>query len=164
MTVLGTSDLCSGTLEAPHTTRAKGTMDHHSTTRVVRRRTPRAVLAALLSAGVLLAVPAAQAKDADPAPVIEDCRKSSEVKLKAEDDGGGVIKVSASVFSEDDDTWDWRLKHNDEVSYKGTVKAKDADRSFRIIRDMADFSGTDEIGFRAQNNATGEVCSVSIQY
>ena len=137
-------------------------MDHRSTTGVVRRRAPRAVLAGLLAGGVLLGIPAAQADD--PPPALEECRKSSEVKLKAEDDGGGIIKVSASVFSEDDDTWDWKMKHNDEVSYKGTVKAKDADRSFRIIRNMADFSGTDDIGFRAQNNVTGEVCSVSLSY
>jgi hypothetical protein len=139
-------------------------MDPHSTTGVVRRRAPRSILAGLLASAVLLAVPAAQAKDDDPPPKTVDCRKTSEVKLKAEDDGGGVIKVTASVFSEDDDTWDWKLKHNDDVSYKGTVKAKDADRSFRIVRDMADFSGTDDIAFRAQNNATGEVCSVAVQY
>ena len=139
-------------------------MDPHSTTGVVRRRAPRSILAAVLAASVLVLAPSAQARDDDPPPKVVDCRKTSDVKLKAEDAGGGVIQVAASVFSEDDDTWDWKLKHNDDVSYKGTVKAKDADRSFRIVRNMADFSGTDEIGFRAQNNATGEVCSVSLSY
>lgn len=146
-------------------------MDHHSTTGVVRRRAPRAVttgplaglFTGLLVGAVLLGVPAAHASDATHKKTI-DCRETSEVKLKAEPQGSGVITVTASVFSEDDDTWDWKLKHNDELSAKGTVKAKDADRSFRIIRDMADFAGTDDIGFRAENNATGEVCSVSIQY
>lgn len=142
----------------------KGTMDHRSTTRVVHSRAPRLLLGLLLGSSMVLVGPGAAAKDDDPPPAFENCRKSSEVKLKAEDDGGGVIKVSASVFSEDDDIWDWKMKHNGEVSYKGTVKAKDADRSFRIIRDMADFAGSDDIGFRAQNNATGEVCSISILY
>lgn len=138
-------------------------MDPRNTTGVVRRRASRSILAGLLAGAVLLAVPAAQARD-DVEKNVNDCKNTSSVKLKAEDAGGGVIQVSASVFSEDDDTWDWKMKHNDDVSYKGTVKAKDADRSFRIIRDMADFAGADDIGFRAQNNATGEVCSVSVVY
>lgn len=139
-------------------------MDHRSTTGVVPRRAPRAVLAGLLAGAVLMAMPSAQARDDDSVQEKKPCRETSDVKLKAEDAGGGVIQVSASVFSEDDDTWDWRMKHNDEPTYKGTVKAKDADRSFRIVRDMADFAGVDDIAFRAQNNATGEVCSVSIEY
>ena len=68
------------------------------------------------------------------------------------------------VFSEDDDVWEWKLKHNDDVSAKGTVKARDADRSFRIIRDMVDFSGTDDIDFRGENTVTGEVCRASVEY
>ena len=139
-------------------------MDPHSTTGVVRRRAPRSILAGLLASAVLLAVPAAQARDADVEKNTNPCKDTSSVKLKAEDDGGGIIRVSASVFSEDDDTWEWRLKHNDDLSAKGTVKAKDADRSFRIVRDMADFAGLDDISFRAQNSATGEVCAVSVLY
>lgn len=138
-------------------------MDPHSTTGVVRRRAPRSILAGLVATALLALAPAAHAKD-DVEKNVNDCKDTSSVKLKAVDAGGGIIEVSASVFSQDDDTWDWRLKHNDDVSYKGTVKAKDADRSFRIVRDMADFSGTDDIAFRAQNNATGEVCSVAVQY
>jgi hypothetical protein len=138
-------------------------MDPHSTTGVVRRGAPRSILAGLVAASLLVLAPSAQARD-DVEKNVNDCKDTSSVKLKAVDAGGGIIEVSASVFSQDDDTWDWRLKHNDEVSYKGTVKAKDADRSFRIVRDMADFSGTDDIAFRAQNNATGEVCSVAVQY
>lgn len=139
-------------------------MDHHSTTDVVHRRAPRAVLAGLLASAVLLAVPAAQATDDDITKKTVDCKETSSVRLKAEPEGSGIIKVTAVVFSEDDDTWDWKLKHNDDASAKGTVKAKDADRSFKIIRDMADFNGVDFIDFRAENNATGEVCSIGIEY
>jgi len=138
-------------------------MDHRSTTRVAPRRAPRIVGALVLAASMVLSGPGATAKD-DFEVAKEPCRKTSDVKLRAEDAGSGVIQVSASVFSEDDDTWDWKLKHNGDVSYKGTVKAKDADRSFRIVKEMADFSGLDDIAFRAQNNATGEVCSLSVSY
>jgi hypothetical protein len=138
-------------------------MDHRSTTFVVRRRAPRLVTVLLLALSLGLSGPAAQArKDTEVAK--ESCKATSDVKLKAEPDGTGVIKVIAVVFSEDDDVWDWRLKRNDEVSAKGSVKAKDADRSFRIIRTMVDPPGTDDIGFRAQNTATGEVCSIVVPY
>lgn len=140
-------------------------MDHRSTRRTGSRRTSRAVLGLLVACSLVLAGPSAFAKKRDDVVKETDsCKRTSDVKLKAVDAGSGIIQVSGSVFSEDDDTWDWKLKHNGEVSYRGTVKAKDADRSFRIIREMADFSGVDDIGFRAQNNVTGEVCSLVVQY
>ncbi len=140
-------------------------MDHRSTTHVVRRRAPRLVAGLLLAVSMVLAGPSAVAKKDDSlVKDVDTCKKSSVVKLRAVDAGNGIIQVSASVFSEDDDTWDWRMRHNGDLSYKGTVKAKDADRSFRIVREMADFSGLDEISFRAQNNATNEVCSLAIEY
>ena len=139
-------------------------MDPHSTTGVVRRRAPRSILAGLLASAVLLAVPAAQARETDPVQDKDQCRETSEVKLKIEPESTGVIQVTGVVFSDDSDTWDWRMKHNDDNSAKGTVKAKDADKSFKIVRDMADFSGPDEIEFRAQNNATGEVCKKVLTY
>ena len=143
----------------------KGTMDHRSTTRAVHSRAPRILAGLLLAVSMVLAGPSATAKkDTEVAKDIDDCKKTSDVKLKAEPDGTGVITVTAVVFSQDDDVWDWRLKRNDEVSAKGSVKAKDADRSFRIIRSMVDPAGTDDIGFRAQNTATGEVCSIVVPY
>lgn len=145
-------------------TSLKGTMDHRSTANVVHRRASRVLLGLGLAVSMGLAGPNAFARKDYAEVAKESCKRTSEVKLKAEDAGSGVILVSASVFSEDDDTWDWKLKHNGDVSYKGTVKAKNADRSFRIVKEMADFSGIDDIGFRAQNNATGEVCSLVVSY
>ena len=140
-------------------------MDHRSTTRVVHSRAPRILAGLLLALSMVLAGPSAMArKNSDVVKDVDSCKKTSDVKLRAADAGNGVIQVSGSVFSEDDDTWDWKLRHNGDLSYKGTVKAKDADRSFRIVREMADFSGVDDIAFRAQNNVTGEVCSLAIAY
>lgn len=140
-------------------------MDHRSTPRTGRSRAPRALLGLVLASSLVLAGPSAVAKKKDDVEKdVRDCRATSWVKLKAEPDGSGLIKVIAVVFSEDDDMWDWKLKHNDDASAKGSVKAKDADRSFRIIRDMADFSGVDYIDFRGQNRATGEVCKASVEY
>lgn len=140
----------------------KGTMDHRSTTRAVHSRAPRLLLAVLLGATSLMVMPGAGARDGKPEKEI--CKDSSLVKLKAEPDDPGFMKATAVVFSQDDDVWDWRMRRNDDVVAKDSVKAKDADRSFRIIRRMVDPAGTDKIGFRAENTATGEVCSISIDY
>lgn len=143
----------------------KGTMDHRSTTRVVHSRAPRIVAAALLAASMVLAGPSASARKDDGS--IKDrssCRASSSVKLKIEPESTGVIQVTAVVWSDDSDTWSWKMKHNDDVSAKGEVKAKDADKSFKIVRDMADFSGPDYVEFRAQNEATGEICKNELTY
>lgn len=140
----------------------KGTMDHRSTTRVVHSRAPRLVVSSLLLAAMWATVPGAVAKDDKPQK--ESCKDSSLVKLKAEPDDPGFLKATAVVFSEDDDVWEWRMRRNDDVVAKDTVKAKDADRSFRIIRRMVDPAGADKIGFRAENTATGEVCAVTYDY
>ncbi|WP_460737302.1 hypothetical protein [Nocardioides ginkgobilobae] len=142
----------------------KGTMDHRSTTRVVHSRAPRILLGLLVMLSIVLGGPSASARKDDVTKRTFDCKATSSVKLKAEPENNGLIKVTAVVFSEDDDKWDWKMKHNDDTSAKGSVQAKDADRSFRIIRDMADFTGTDYIDFRAENTATGEVCRASIQH
>ena len=136
-------------------------MDHLSTRRARGRRAAVALVATI---GLVLASPAAVAKKDDAKKLKEDCRESSSVKLKVEPESGGVLQVTAVVWSDDSDEWDWRMKHNDDVSARGTVKAKDADKSFKIVRDMADFTGPDDIDFRAQNTVTGEVCKNQITY
>lgn len=140
-------------------------MDHRSTTRVVHSRAPRILLGLLLALSMVLAGPSASARKDDGS--IKDrtsCRESSSVKLKVAPQTNGILQVTAVVWSDDSDTWNWKMKHNDDTSAKGEVKAKDADKSFKIVRDMADFSGPDYIEFRAQNNATGEVCKNELVY
>ncbi|MEE3127269.1 MAG: hypothetical protein VX494_08655 [Actinomycetota bacterium] len=140
-------------------------MDHLSTRRARGRRVlVRGLVGALLV--VVLAPGAAHAREDDKQKTKVGCRgdSTSDVKLKAVLDADqGIITVTGVVFSDDDDVWEWRMLHNGSVSAKGSVKAKDADRSFRIIRDMIDFSGTDEIGFRADNTVTGEVCRAALE-
>ncbi len=139
-------------------------MDHRSTTFVVRRRAPRLVAGLLLAVSMVLAGPSAVAKKDTGEKQMFDCRDSSSVRLKIVPRDSGILEVTAIVFSEDDDIWDWRLRHNGDLSGKGTVKAKDADRSFKVVRDMADFPGPDDVEFRAQNTATNEVCRASLTY
>jgi len=143
----------------------KGIMDHPRTTSVVPSRAPRLLAGLLLAVAMVLAGPHADArKEPDTEASKVGCRASSSVKLKVESQGNGGLQVTAVVWSDDSDTWDWKMKHDDDVSAKGTVTAKDADKSFKIVRSMADFSGSDYIEFRAQNNVTGEVCKNELVY
>ncbi|MDN4162031.1 hypothetical protein [Nocardioides abyssi] len=89
-----------------------------------------------------------------------NCQGSSKVKLRTTVMSNAEIEVVGVVFSDDDDVWSWKFKHNGDFSFMGEVKAKDADRSFRIVRFMLDLSGADDVLFRAQNDKTGEACKV----
>jgi len=122
------------------------------------RRSPAIVLSLVLSAAALLGAPGALASDGGTAKDVDGCDAASTYKLKVVTEDDGRLTVIGIVWSNDNDVWSWRLKHNGDVSYSGDVKAKDADQSFRIVRSMVDWSGPDTIVFRAQNDDTGEVC------
>jgi hypothetical protein len=73
--------------------------------------------------------------------------------------------VVGAVFSNDDDVWSWKLRHNGDLSFWGEVRARDdIDRSFRVTRTMLNLSGTDDVVMRAENQNTGEVCRVTYDY
>lgn len=144
------------------------------------RRSPAIVLGLVLSAAALVPASAwasdggtaedervgqvepAPKKVADPVMDFEPCGGSSKAKVRATLMSNGEIEAVGVVFSGDDDVWDWKFKHNGDFSAMGEVKARDADRSFRVVRYMVDFSGPDAVFFRAQNTATGEVCKVDV--
>ena len=129
---------------------------------IVRRR-----LATVLTLGVgaaaLVLAPSAMAGGGEPVKDKDECEKSSVVKLKVVPDGGN-FEVVGVVWSDDDDIWDWKMKHNGDESAEGDVKAKDADKSFKITRTMVDFVGPDKFVFRADNRRTGEVCRAALTY
>ncbi len=122
------------------------------------RRSPAIVLSLVLGAAALVTAPSAAAGDGGTTKDVDSCSNSSTYKLKVSTEDDGRLKVVGVVWSDDDDVWSWKLKHNDDVSAKGEVKAKDADRSLRIVRTMVDLVGPDTVGFRAENQSTGEVC------
>ena len=130
---------------------------------IVRRR-----LATMLTLGVsaaaLVLAPSAMAGGDEPAKDKDECEKSSIVKLKVTPQDDGRFEVVGIVWSDDDDIWDWKMKHEGDVSAEGDVKAKDADKSFKITRTMVDFVGSDKFVFRAANRRTGEVCRAALTY
>ena len=121
------------------------------------------LLAGVLATSALAASPALAKAD-----VVASgpCRGApvSTWKLKVDQESNGSLTVTAAVFSEDTDEWGWKLKHNDDVSAKGTVTARNADRSFRVVRSMVDFTGPDEIVFRAGNKDSDEICRGDVTF
>ena len=128
----------------------------------VRRRLAT-VLTLGVSAAALVLAPSAMAGGGEPAKEKDECQNSSLVKIKVTPEGGN-FEVVGVVWSDDDDIWDWKMKHNGDDSAEGSVRAKDTDKSFRITRIMLDFSGVDSFVFRAQNRRTDEVCRASLTY
>jgi hypothetical protein len=103
-------------------------------------------------------------KDAEPEKDTNACERSSTVRLKVALNEDARLEVTGVVWSDDEDLWDWKFKHNDDVSADGDVKARDADKSFKIVRTMYNFTGPDSVLFRAENSKTGEACKVTVSY
>lgn len=122
------------------------------------------VLTLGVSAAALVLAPSAMAGGGGPATDKDPCEKSSTVKLRVTPQDDGRFEVVGIVWSDDDDIWDWKMKHEGDVSAEGDVKAKDADKSFKITRTMVDFVGPDKFVFRADNRRTGEVCRAALTY
>jgi hypothetical protein len=81
------------------------------------------------------------------------------------DGNSSRLQVVGTVWSDDADAWDWRLKHNGEVSDDGRARgSEESDLSFRVVRTMINFYGADDIVFRAENLRTGEVCRAFVSY
>lgn len=101
----------------------------------------------------------AEAKDTDP------CSAASKTRLRVETNEDGVMVATGMVWSDDGNLWDWRFKHNDDLSARGEIRAdEDRDRSFKVTRNMVNLIGPDYIVFRAQNEANDEVCRVDLYY
>jgi hypothetical protein len=126
--------------------------------------------AALVSAPVALAGEGETAKidrrAAEPVPEFGQCDGPGRVKVRVEADAGGMLEVVGVVFSEGEDTWSWKFKHDDDFSARGTVRAREreVDRSFRVVRSMVNFVGPDLVTFRAVNDTTNETCVAELRY
>ena len=120
--------------------------------------------AVALSGAVLIGFAApALANDAD---VIRrgGCSGTSDWKLKASPENGR-IEVEGEVDSNvNGQNWKWRMLHNGNVSARGTATTSGPSGSFDVRRLMVDLAGTDRIGWRATNPATGETCRGSLGF
>lgn len=122
------------------------------------RRGPAIVLTLGLSAAALVAAPSAVAGDGGVAKDRDPCGDGA-IKMVVDPYGDGRFEVTGVVFSSDDDIWSWKLRHDEDTSADGEVRAAgDQDRSFKIVRTIVDLPGDDFIAFRATNERTGLSC------
>lgn len=117
---------------------------------------PRRTVLLLVVVLCLSGMSRAQASQ-DDGPWRGDCARSSEVRLRVIPDDGRLTVIGL-VFSDDQDIWEWTMRHNGDVSASGRTRARDADRSLRIQRSMIDLPGQDSVVFIARNDETLEVC------
>ncbi len=93
-----------------------------------------------------------------------NCSMNADWKLKAKADNGR-IEVEAEVDSNKaGQTWTWRILHNGGVSARGTATTQPPSGSFQVRRLLVNAAGTDQIGFRSTNPASGETCSGSLRF
>ena len=121
------------------------------------------VLALALGGTMAMSAVPAMASSAD---VIKQgaCSASSDWKIKAKPEHGR-IEVEAEVDSNvNGQRWSWQLAHNGERSAHGSKTTSPPSGSFDVRRMVVNASGADQIGFRAKNHKTGEVCKGSLTF
>lgn len=135
-------------------------------------RPPRRSHLRLLSAAVVLAsVGALSAAAIAPAAANDDdvvrrgsCSGATDWKLKASPENGR-IEVEGEVDSNrNGQTWRWRILHNGNVSAHGTAATHAPSGSFEVRRLLVNAGGTDTIGWKARNPASGEVCRGTLRF
>jgi hypothetical protein len=137
------------------------------------RSVPAIVLSLVLGAAALLTVHSAAWSDGgnatDPEVDRSACGQGTATRAKLKvgtlEENSSRLMIIGTVWSDDSDAWDWKLKHNGEISDNGRARGNEnSDLSFRVSRTMFDGYGTDDIVFRAENARTGEVCRMVVDY
>jgi hypothetical protein len=109
-----------------------------------------------------LPVSAASANGGDEVRRRGSCSGSADWRLRARPDDGR-IEVEARVESgHSGRTWHWRILHDGGVSSRGTATTSGSSGSFEVRRRLVNLSGPDQIGFRAKNRHSGQVCRGSL--
>jgi hypothetical protein len=92
------------------------------------------------------------------------CSGPAHWKLKAKPDDGR-LKIEAEVdANRSGQVWTWRILHDGYVSYRGTRTTRAPSGSFTVGRRVVDMIGSDAIGFRARNVASGQTCRGHLAY
>jgi hypothetical protein len=128
------------------------------------RKAMRYGLAGLLAAGLLTSAPAAFASGGGGGEVIKEgqCSVSSDWKLKAKPDNGGLeveFEVDQNVVG---DTWRVKITDNSNRVFKGKRMTQPPSGSFEVNINIPDLAGKDKIVARATNLSTGETCRGSV--
>jgi hypothetical protein len=85
-------------------------------------------------------------------------------KLKAKPDDGRIDVEAEVDANRGGQVWTWRILHDGYVSYRGVRTTRPPSGSFTVTRRVVDMAGTDSIGFRAKNRASGQTCRGHLSY
>jgi hypothetical protein len=133
-----------------------------------RRIGPKRVLAGLSIVTATLAISAATVAPAvaghDEVIRRGNCSGNADWKLKAKSDDGRIEVEGEVDVNRNGQTWRWRILHNGNVSLRGTARTHAPSGSFSIERRIINARGTDTIGWRARNPASGQVCRGSLRF
>jgi hypothetical protein len=126
-----------------------------------RARTSAAITAIATTATALVLTGAALPADASArGEVIRqgDCSGSATWKLKAKPDDGRLEVEGEVDVNRNGQMWRWKILRNGNVVERGTATTQAPSGSFSVQRRIGNPAGSDRIGWRAKNPATGQTC------
>jgi hypothetical protein len=127
------------------------------------RPTRTAVAIAATSFAVVLAGAAIPATAADGEVRTHGaCSASGTWKLKAKPDDGRLEVEGEVDVNRNGQTWRWKILRNGNVVANGSATTHAPSGSFSVERRIANPAGSDRIGWRATNPATGNTCQGSL--
>lgn len=105
----------------------------------------------------------AQARDGD---VIRrgSCSGSPDWKIKASPQDGRIEVESEIDSNRKGQTWRWKLRHNGDVTSRGSAVTRAPSGSFEVRRVVVDLKGADHLKFRAVHRGSGTVCVARVTF
>ncbi|HSS68339.1 MAG TPA: hypothetical protein VLK34_07285 [Nocardioidaceae bacterium] len=91
-----------------------------------------------------------------------NCSGTADWKLKAKPDDGRLEVEGEVDVNRNGQRWNWKIVRNGNVVVNGTSTTHAPSGSFSVQRRIGNPAGTDRIGWRATNPATGQTCQGSL--
>ncbi|MBA3232858.1 MAG: hypothetical protein H0T17_02760, partial [Propionibacteriales bacterium] len=107
-------------------------------------------VAAMVSAVMALSVAGFAPASANEDDVIRrgSCSGTTNWKLKASPEGGRIEVEGEIDSSRNGQSWRWRIRHDGNLSARGTARTHAPSGSFEVRRVLVNARGTDTIGWR----------------
>ena len=131
---------------------------------MTRTRTTAAIATLSATAVALVLTAAALPAHAARGEVIKqgNCSGSANWKLKAKPDDGRLEVEGEVDVNRNGQMWNWKILRNGNVVANGTSTTHAPSGSFSVERRIGNPAGTDRVGWRAKNPATGQTCQGSL--
>ena len=127
-------------------------------------RSSAAIVTAAATAFAFALTGAALPADAARGDVIRhgNCSGTADWKLKAKPDDGRLEVEGEVDVNRNGQMWHWKILRNGNVVANGMSTTHAPSGSFSVVRRIGNPAGSDRIGWRATNPATGQTCQGSL--